>query len=93
MPAAAGMSSVMTALAQPNQDPVPGGALRMVQSWTWVKDAAPAMPAMASRMRTWTMVSARSVLELAAGHGASPPQRCWAAWRVMPSRAAISAQL
>ena len=57
MPAAVGVSSEMTALAQPNQVPVPGGALRMVQSWTWVKDAAPAMPAMASRMRTWTVVA------------------------------------
>ena len=64
MPAAAGTSSVMTALAQPNQDPVPAGALRIVQSWTWVKDAAPAMPATNSKMRTWTMDSARSVLEL-----------------------------
>ncbi len=61
MPAAVGVSSEMTALAQPNQVPVPGGALRMVQSWTWVKDAAPAIPAMASRMRTWMVVSVRSV--------------------------------
>ena len=65
MPAAAGTSSVMTALAQPNQEPVPAGALRIVQSWTWVKDAAPAMPATNSKMRTWTTDSARSVLELA----------------------------
>jgi hypothetical protein len=50
----------MMALAQPNQLPVPGGALRMVQSWTWVNEAAPAMPAMISKMRTWTVASARS---------------------------------
>jgi hypothetical protein len=29
---------------------------------------------------------------LRAGHGLSPPQRCWAPWRVMPSRRAMSAQ-
>jgi hypothetical protein len=34
MPAAPGVSSEMMALAQPNQDPVPGGALCMVESWT-----------------------------------------------------------
>ena len=88
IPAAVGVSSEMMALAQPNQLPVPGGALRMVQSWTWVNEAAPAMPAMISRIRTWRMASARS----GAGHGGSPPQRCWAPWRVMPSRRAMSAQ-
>ena len=30
----------------------------------WVKDAAPAMPATNSKMRTWMTASARSVLEL-----------------------------
>ena len=30
-------------------------------------------------------------LDLVAAHGL-PPQRCWAAWRVMPSREPISAQ-
>src|SRR5437764_1059440 len=41
--AAVGISSVMTALAQPNQPAVPAGLLCMVQSWTWLKEAAPAI--------------------------------------------------
>ena len=47
------------ALAQPNQFPVPAGLLCMVQSWTWVKDAAPAMPATASMMTACTTDSPR----------------------------------
>ena len=41
--AAVGISSVMTALAQPNQPAVPVGLLCMLQSWTWLNDAAPAI--------------------------------------------------
>src|SRR3954463_5137289 len=51
------MSSETMALAQPNQSPVPAGELCMVQSWTWRKEAAPAMPATASMMTTWTTPS------------------------------------
>src|SRR5262245_57253050 len=50
--AAVGISSVMTALAQPNQPAVPAGLLCMVQSWTWVKDAAPAITPTDSTMAT-----------------------------------------
>lgn len=54
-----GTSSEMTALAQPNQIPVPAGELSRVQSLTWVKEAAPANPATVSRMRTRTTPSTR----------------------------------
>src|SRR4029079_17132276 len=57
---AVGTSSVMTALAQPNQSPVPVGELSIVQSWTWVNDAAPAKAATTSRIRTRTTPSKRS---------------------------------
>ena len=53
------MSSVTMALVQPNQSPVPARELCMVQSWTCRKEAAPAMPATASMMRTWTTLSSR----------------------------------
>src|SRR5262245_46692835 len=59
-PTPRGTRSEMTALAQPNQSPVPVGLLAMVQSWTWVKEAAAAMAPMASRIRTSMTPSNRS---------------------------------
>jgi hypothetical protein len=59
--AAVGMSSVMTALAQPNQSAVLAGLLRIVQSWTWLKDAAPAMTPTDSTMTTSRPLESRSV--------------------------------
>jgi hypothetical protein len=47
--ATVGVSSEATAFAHPNQSPVPAGALCIVQSCMWEKEAAPAitpMPAM-----------------------------------------------
>jgi len=38
----------------------------MVQSWTWVKGAAPAIPPINSKMRIWTVFSMRSGREPAA---------------------------
>src|SRR3954451_12509474 len=52
----------MAALAQPNHSGVPVGLLRMVQSWTWVKEAAPAIPPTASRIATRATPSTRSAV-------------------------------
>src|SRR5690242_5181938 len=61
--AAVGMSSVMTALAQPNQPAVPVGLLCMVQSWTWWNEADAAIRPTASTMSTSSPSVARCTRE------------------------------
>src|SRR5689334_20232817 len=59
---AVGISSLMTALAQPNQSGVSAGLLSIVQSWTWVNEAAPAIRPTAVTMSTRTPVWMMSAL-------------------------------
>ena len=58
---ATGTSSEMTALAQPNPAPVPGGLLSRVQSLTWVSEAVPAKPGDQEQDDGEDQASARSV--------------------------------
>src|SRR5436853_4042580 len=67
--AAVGISSVMTALAQPNQPAVWAGLLCMVQSWTWLKEAAPAIRPTDSTMPTRRPSVSRSAQRIGVGVG------------------------
>ena len=90
-PAAVGVSSEMMALAQPNQPLVPGGDV--VHGPVVDVGEGRGSGHAADDQHDDDLDDVLGAVGLWCGHWGSPPQRCWAAWRVTPSRAAMSAQL